>query len=719
MNSYFNNVLPQLICVLLMVGSLQLPETAGEHCHIIQAKQVKLKREENVQSMKILYKSTNNAVENSLRVRNQLWSDAAGNHLTIKDQTMMGLCLSQSQEFKINQLSKTEWTTLTSGNHLSLITDLFIYKGNKTTCQVSVPSPQVMDSSDCDSLLTTITTALDLPAASVTSLEPKQGWNILFINSTALHLSKPAEMVCKNSLDPIFSASYDIQESLDKMIDMMTRLDMAIGSNFIASLSDHLVSCGTTWASIQRSYVPSSAWECPAPRLRRFTLMNIGGSDSSATMDEDILQSINSNFKILHKSQVTLLEELEMLKAGEHLLTKLETINSVKENQLQNLITGMNTLESIRLRLRQQYTLNSHLVNLVQNDMNAIISQMEEMINILDSIVLDSRHYCDGLICMKNQNSILTTSASGILEFSKGAQVTSEEIDVLSCHLTKEGKVIKDNKKKITFSNDTTVKINDNEYSKDCLEDQEKCSSDSFMEPDNQMLAGKFFFTLLPSTVHIQCKEAVIIESRSTLTACDKTPREVSFPFKIMDGQDNQLFGWADLVGSTRITSTKPLTWDEFLAGHHEESFLERQAPKDILSLIKTSFAKVGDTSEINSHHWVGISFFLSGLLSMIPICCACLMCKPCLRCRKAKEDKPEVRLPQPDTEQATTWRDKLPSLRFWKKSNVQPPQPENFLQQDTFLPATAPPLALNYSELDRKQRIEEAANKLLELSRN
>ena len=623
------------------------------------------------------------------------------------------ICLAQSQEYKINSLTKEEWQRTTFNNKASLLTDLFVYHANVSTCQVSSPSPMVMNQEDCDVLLSTISSELNIPSTSITDLHPTKGWNVLFINSTSLHLTKPEEVACHNNMDPIFAASSTIQETLDTMTTIMSRLDSSLGSNFMASLADHLVSCGTSWAAIQRDYIPNSDWQCPPKRTKRFTLLNIGSG--SATLDKETLTNINENFKTLHGSQLTLLKELEMLKAGEHLLNKLQSINSVKENHLENLVTGMNTIEAIRLRLRQQYSLNAHLVNLVQNDMKALIAQMEDMINILDSIVLDSRHYCHGLLCIKDHNTVLSTSDNGVLEFSRGAQVSSEEIQIMSCHMTREGMVMRDNKKQISFSNETTVMIDEKTYTMECLKNEKKCPKDSFMDGEQQILAGKFFFTILPDTVHIQCKEALIIMTNNIPYACDNTPRPIQFPFTVVDGEDHQVFGWADLISQTHFKTSQHLNWDQILAGHHEESFLERQAPKDILSLIKTSFAKIGDTRKLNSHHYTGIAFFLSGLLSLCPICCAIMMCKPCLRWRKARkatEASPSQPAPAPAPAQ-TTWTDRLTRMKFWRKASSSQPQPD-----DPQI-ATAPPLALSYAELERKQKIEEAANKLLELSRN
>ena len=646
---------------------------------------------------------------NSLKMRNMMMTTKSGHYFQFQDPTIKILCLSQGMEIKMSTLTKTEWEEATSEN-VSLLTDLLFYKdavSGKFSCQASSPNPKMMTQAQCEGLLGTLASGLNITKQTVDEMEPHHGLNIVYLGPDGFHITNPAAAVCRENMDPIFTMSDKLQEWIIKITSTLQRIDQAIGSKFMQHLEESILKCGLP-ATIMQEYARAEEWKCHK-RTKRFSMISLGGNSG---VPQDILDSINSNFKTLHEAQVQLLNDLESLKAADGLLTRLEQVNQIQTNNLQNSIIGIEAASTIKNRLSHYYLSIQNTLQAVLGDLQLTEARLQDLIRDLDDLVLNKRSHCHGLVCGSPAESIITVSKSGIMEVTRGAMISNKKIQVLSCHLTEKGYIMRDNKKEASYSNSSGVQIGDNYYSTECIEDYKKCEKSSFKSPNKDLIDSKFFMTIEPQGLSVQCPVSNILKSGGAMVACNLTPHTVQLPFSLVDSE--KMYGYADALGIGHLKQSEGIPWDQYLSGSHERTYYQKEAPVEILDLVRQSFSSIASTEKINSHHiTVGTAFATSAALGLISCLCSCLCCKPCkkyMKFKKARNDAENTDSSHPDN----TWRNLLGRLAIWKRANAsnmeQPP-----------IPSPTAPSFRQLEEADQQQRnknIAEVASKILELTR-
>ena len=673
--------------------------TEQDLCQILHTRSIKLDNSLNIEEWRIYYQEVTAAVVNAVQIKNLLYTEPVNTSLVrVFSAAGTTLCLAMDNQIVLKDLTKKDWEAWTKSG--ALLTDLKILKdGSHITCQAQSPSTTSMGKEKCQAIIKAVLNAFDIPEILLEDMDLTPGVNLMYLTNDTLTSMLPSSgAYCFSSLDPIMTKHAMILNQIEKLVTNLRHLDATMGSTFISHLKSRLENCGSSLDEIP-IYTSEEDWICSnkrrkrSIRKKRFSLLSMGGGESS--MSPELLKTINHNFQGLHQSQKQLLADLEMLKAGEHLLNNLQAVNRRQATDIANHIHGVELSNVINKHTNNYYNMIDNLVEQVQNDIERVEDKIDTLTKELETLVVNQRYVCSGLICAKKQDNILIMTDSQIKQVKRGPHLGSKKTKVLSCHLDQHGRILKGNKKFVTYENETYIEVDSELISKKCLQNAKNCAKEDFEEPGSQLIDWNYFFQITQNGLNIQCTTAKVLRNQDgTMFSCGINPKRISLPFIEEDSQ--KVYGLNDILATTYLKNIKEMSWKEYMEGHKEPGIFERKVTGELYRLVSTSFSNLKDTEQLNEHHstlFLGfvISGFLMGLSMLCRIICKCCNCGLCdWKCWKNKQED------SPDST-TITFMERL--TRRWKV--LRQSRAESAPSQDSHLPSA--PLRASLSDLQRK----------------
>ena len=538
------------------------------------------------------------------------------------------ICEAENAEYIVDSITPKDIQGATATDGLLLDLTLIKSEDGEISCQVDLPSREIMDKSMCQDTMAAISNYVAIPEVSLDSMTPKIGINPVYLSTSGLTLTTPTSVLCRSRDTTTGNVAAILSKEILNVLKELKRLDTALGSKFLKKLDNISANCGNTDLEhlLQAELSPEEIDECfnlglkaNKRRKRDLNLVNMGSNGEDTTQ---MAETINQNFKKLTDNEKQLFKRLIAIGVEKDL--QVEILDDHEEN-LRNIDDRIRGLEqSANIDVYHQEFL-AHILQASSHSyqiLDKLFKRIMDFEKYVSATLEAKETICLDLTCFSSDGIHINSNKDGLSVFIRGKMLAAAPGVTPACSMTSNQQISIHHLKHMDRVNTTHLKDGDNIIAVECLENYASCPKDGNIRSvvSHDLIDGNILLSpAKKGSFKIQCIKAMVLDTPTGYLRCEMTPKYVKLPITLPNSitigiQDIQILPYNSPMTTLKEVGLKLFRSSAMKLG-------------EMKTLASHTWDKLTDVSQVNPHHMsFAAGFFLVVVGIAVCLClCYCL----------------------------------------------------------------------------------------------